>query len=169
MKLIGAWVAVMLLLMVGACGSKKKGLMKTETIYYQQQASETSTRHRAVSVEQYGDTLRGSIPLPFQFPSTPGVSFPYILPVSSQGLDLEITLDSAGVSYRAIAKPTAKVNIRESESKTQESSSIQAVVKEEQKTKEVKQGIPWWLILIGILLVLILVAWRLLKNHFNPL
>jgi hypothetical protein len=89
--------------------------------------------------------------------------------VQSSGINLELTLDSQGISYRAIAKPVAKVTVKETETKAQQSSTAQVILKEELKTKEVKQGFPWWLILIGVLLVLSWLALRVLKTHFKPL
>lgn len=170
MKLIGVWVAVMLLLIGGSCRSKSKALLKKETVIYQQHTSETSTRHRAVSVEQYGDTLQGSVPLPFQSPRLPGVIFPYRIPASSSGIDLEITLDSAGISYRAVAKPTGKIQVNESESQTKQNNQTEAILKESIEETEINRGFPWWiLILIGIILGLSGIAWMLLKNHFKSL
>ena len=168
MKLVGAWVAVILLLMGASCRSKQKSLLKKEMVTYQQQTSESHTLDRALSVEHFGDTLWGRVPLPFSSPVAPGAT-PLIIPVSSSGINLELTVDSEGITYRAIAKPMAKMTVQETETQTSKSGTSEAVVKEVIKNKEVKQEVPWWLILIGILLVLILVAWRILKNHFNPL
>lgn len=168
MKLIGAWVAVTLLLIGASCRSKSTALLKRDSVSYQQQSSESSTRDRALSTEHFGDTLWGRVPLPFLSPQVPGVNTT-VIPVKSAGIDLTLTIDSTGITYEVIAKPVSKTTITETETKTESKSKSEAVVSEKQKSKEVKQGIPWWLILIGILLVLILVAWRILKNHFNPL
>lgn len=167
MKLIGAWVAVMLLLISGSCVSKKKSVSSVESSQYHQHDSESQTQNRALSLEQFGDTLRGRVPLPYPSPLMPGIS-PIRIPVQSSGISLELTLDSAGISYQAIAKPVAKVQIQESESHTKETTQSEAVLKEEVKQKEVKQGIPWWLILLGVLIGLAMVAWRVFKNQFKP-
>jgi hypothetical protein len=167
MKLIGAWVAVILLLVGVSCRSKQKSLLSKEMTAYHQHTSETQTQNRALSVEQFGDTLRGRVPLPYPSPNMPGI-MPFRIPVQSSGISLEFTLDSTGISYQAIAKPVAKVQIQESASQTQEVSQSEAVLKEEIKQKEVKQGIPWWLILLGVLLVVAILAWRVFKINFKP-
>lgn len=166
MKLIGAWVAVILLLIGTSCRSKSTALLNKEVVAYQQQTSESSSRDKVLTYEHFGDTLRGRVPLPFLQPSAPGVG-PLVFPVKSSGIDLEFTLDSTGISYRAVAKPVAKVSIRETETKAQQSSTAQVILKEELKTKEVKQGFPWWLILIGVLLLLSWIAIRVFKSHFK--
>lgn len=167
MGLIGARVAVMILLVGMACVSKKKGLIKSETTLYLQQSSDSTTRTRAVNVEQFGDTLRGNVPLPFLQTSQPGVRFPYTIPVSSSGIDLQITLDNGSLSYQAVAKPQTKVSIQETESQHSATSETSAILFEEVKTKEVTGKIPWWMILIGILIALLTAGLWIVKKYFQ--
>ena len=165
MRLIGAWVAVTLLLIGASCRSKSTALVKKETATYQQQTSESSTRERASSTEHFGDKLSGRVPLPLSRPNVPGVTT--VIPVSSAGIDLTLTIDSTGINYEVVAKPVSKTSVAETETQSKSSLQASAITQEEEKSKETKPGIPWWIILIGIVLVVIAIGVRGLKSKFK--
>lgn len=113
-----------------------------------------STKKQTLEVLHFGDTLRGISPVIRD-------GRPQRIQSESAGVKLDITLTDSTISYQVTAKPVAKesfkidiedvqAHIEASEEKTSETAE-----------KEVKSsGIPWWLYLIGALLIVGWLAWK---------
>lgn len=168
MKPFGVWVAVMLLLV--GCGSKKKlsDSFRATTNLEESTSERQSTREE--SVTHFGDSLAGRYPLPLLLPpGIPGIQYPVQFTASSTGIDLEITLDSAGISYQAVAKPMVKESFKESSSEKEREFNSEATIKEESEEVETKRGWPLWLLLVVCVLGgLAAVAFQVFKKFQNP-
>jgi hypothetical protein len=169
MRAIGVWVAVALTL--SGCGAlkKSKSVAKLESRQSVEHVSREVSRETVLEV--YGDTLAGRVPLPFTITGLdrPGIMSPIRVPVKSQGIDLELLIDQAGISYRVVAKPTSK--LRESTKEADVMSSSSAIISstEERLEVEKKRGLSWWVIIAAVLIFAFFwMAWRLLNKYLKP-
>lgn len=166
MKLIGVWVAVMLLM--AGCGTKKIVSDSHRENFSKEESSSEKLSSRAERLEQYGDSLSGRFPLPLQLPSgIGGMRFPMNFQASSSGIDLDFTFDGTGISYHATAKPTSKTTVSELTYESERESKLEATVKEESKEVEIERGFPWWIpLVLFLILAALFVVGKFLKITF---
>lgn len=144
-----------------SCGSSKKlsttavNQTKTDTVQV------VTTERTNTVTEHYGDTLKGSLPLP-ELTEQP---ISYV--VSSGGASLKISIDKKNLYYESLAKQTGTTTISSDKTtKINTGNKVATVV--EKKVKEVQK--PWqpplWWYPVGI--ALLIGAYYIIKNRLNP-
>ncbi|AEL23849.1 hypothetical protein [Cyclobacterium marinum] len=151
-----------LFLIVCSCGSVKK--LKTKWSYKRDLKEEVEHLRESMKLEvlEYGDTLTGTIPL-----RALG-RMPMVVPVRSKGLELELTITDSTVSYKSIARPVARSSLSwEGEEQNSYKSLEEDDTGKEAVVERKAFSPPWWLIVVGVLVVAVIVL-RLLNIISNP-
>lgn len=148
-------------LVLCACSSMQKARSKSKVNTEQKIQEQTTTRERII--ESYGDTLFGSLPMVIIDRAKELKSLPYTYQDRSQGVRLRFVVDTSGISYEVVATPREKVTERITTTTRTEDTNTRA----KQSNLEVERkggfGIPWWLWII-LLALLLLAAWRVIKK-----
>lgn len=137
---------LILCLLFASCGSKKS-LSRNES---RQEIETVSTirmeTQRETSTEIYGDTLTGEIPIPEL------TEKPLEIPVESNGIQLNLKLQKGKMSYTVVAKPVGNITERATgkTAGSNETNEFSNSSEEEESSRKAK-GLPWWLLLPGIL------------------
>jgi len=152
-----------LLMTVISCKTVKQS--SSEKVEARVESREVREENRETKTERitYGDTLKATVPI-----RTPS-RIPQIIRSESKGLDLVIILTDSTVKYRAIAKPVEKETVAETTAiKTKSNQEITAVSESEESEQVTKMAIPWWVILI-IVLVFAGFVIRVFNVPLNPI
>ncbi|MDO9554529.1 hypothetical protein [Rhodonellum sp.] len=153
------WVTglgIVVIVLASSCGSVRR--LKASKSDHQKETAKSSERKTISELKSFtfGDTLAGMVPLPFK------LNRPFVIPVESAGIKLELTLTDSTISYTAVAKPVARSTLSYRED-VKETETHKERVTEETTSEVIKKRalIPWW---FWILIALILAGWILLKT-----
>lgn len=170
MKLTGLFLILMLLFLMGGCGSKRKVVTETtESQKAEQVVSKTdsSTQTTLKSYEEAIEANTGS-GVSLHFDSLSTVEFLPSGIIRATGYALRVAKrDTSTVSTRIISgEQTSKDTLsRAYESKSQESAGT-----EREAAQTIKKGFPWWLLLaLAGIGCLVAIAGRLIMKYLKPL
>lgn len=119
-------------------------------------------RNDSLTTEWFDDQLQGTLPLPKLG------KLPTVISISSQGIDLDLSLTDSSLTYKAVSKPVARSSLQSNTVLNQEKESEES--DSSQESKEVERTswkLPWWVYVIIIIGVLIL-AGRAIKKIKIP-
>lgn len=153
----GAGIAAILLVLGCRTVREVKSLETSDSTRKEESAISTS-RSSKEEIEYLGDFLTGRMQLPFTVPK------PFTYQVDGGGTTLEFTISDSTVSYRTEAKPVARSTLSYSDSSGTEvklEESAVSVSKSETKTK--RTGFPWWIWLIGVIVLASIILIRYFK------
>ena len=137
---------VLALLIFSSCKTVKRSSSQSSQSSRTETEAILTNRELKLETLNYGDTLRGLVPI-----RIPRGSAPITIPVESQGIALELTLTDSTVGYRAVAKPVARSQLSWEENQTEDRRRETEEQSSETATVEKKsRGFPWWVWLIAI-------------------
>ncbi|MGY6522008.1 MAG: hypothetical protein ACXIUD_09785 [Mongoliitalea sp.] len=155
-------IFLLLTSLLWSCGNKSAKVTARHAVSVQENYEQAGRGVKLSVSHQYGAALSGLVPLPF-----PHIYSPLTVPIQSDGIDLTLTIDSTGIRYEAKAHPVSRtqtVEIREQQHQARIQTESQSTVSESVKTK---RGFPWYWVLIGIVLVVAVVVWKVFKTNFK--
>lgn len=147
-------------LMLYGCSTMQKARSKSKVQTTTKVEEQSITRERIT--ESYGDTLLGSLPVMIIDRAGELKGLPIVYNARSAGVRLRLVVDTSGISYEVIATPREKVTERIITTTRSEDTSSKA----KESTLDVERkgiGIPWWLWII-LLVLLLYAVWRSLRK-----
>lgn len=143
------------LLLALSCKSVEK--TKSQTSGKREYAEVALSERVSGTVETFGDTLTGMIPLRAL------TKIPQVIPVRSSGIELELSITDTSISYMAVARPVARSTL--SWESTADTVHVTEEIQESSSYVE-KKGFqfPWWVWAVGIVAVVLAV----LMKFYNP-
>lgn len=146
---------IIMLLLVVSCRTVKKSSSEQSEISREELKAVFIERETKAEKLFYGDTLRGFIP---NLDLSKG---PVMIPISSTGIDQELTFTDSGVHVKTVARPVARSQLSKRELITDTTIKQEREIQSESSEKEIKStGMPWW---IWVLALAILAGYILYK------
>lgn len=161
-RLIKISLLITILFLMLGCGSKKTSITAVSKITDKSVTTEAIKETTTVETKHFGDTLKGTIPLPKLSKE------PVKLMVESGGQKLEFEVTDNSIAYKSIPKHIASTIIK---SEKQAASKVATDVNVQQDLKVVKKQKPWrppwwW---YGIAIIVLVGIGHIIKQRLNPL
>ncbi len=149
-----------------SCSTTKQKSSVATKITYKETKTAIVKENLTVKTKQFGDTLKGSMPLPKL------ADKPVILRVESSGISLDLALTKTTVAYKIIPKITSTTTINSvKETDTKAVADVVRVKKEKATQIQQPWRPPWWsyLLIVAILIGIVTYFSKPIKSFLLPI